>query len=119
MVVAAAEPVLNLGLIVAVSAGTPRSTWTVAHVGSGLADGGPRVDRALLADGGRGHGCLLGERITRYTAGPARRPAPRSSRSSGVAIFIDFLGQDPDDRSVLTSAWAWLTAGTFRVDASS
>src|SRR5262245_9512516 len=61
---------------------------------------------------------LLGERITRYTAGLLAAGSTLVWFICSVAIVVDFLGRDPDDRSVLTSAWTWLTAGTFRVDAS-
>ena len=48
---------------------------------------------------------ILGERITRHTAGLLAAGSTLVSFVCTVAIFVDLLGRDPDDRSELTSLW--------------
>ena len=46
---------------------------------------------------------LLGERITRYTAGLLAAGSTLVSFVCTVAIFVDLLGRDPEERSELTT----------------
>jgi NADH-quinone oxidoreductase subunit L len=61
---------------------------------------------------------LLGGRITRRHAGFLAAGATLVSFVCTVAIFVDLLGRDPEERTELSSLWTWLTAGDFRVEAS-
>ncbi len=61
---------------------------------------------------------LLGDRITRRHAGLLAAGATLVSFVCTVAIFVELLGRDPDNRSEVSTPWTWLTAGDFRVGAS-
>jgi NADH-quinone oxidoreductase subunit L len=61
---------------------------------------------------------LLGERISRRGAGLLASGATLLSFICTVALFVDLLGREPEDRSILSTPWTWLTAGELRIDAS-
>jgi len=61
---------------------------------------------------------LLGNRIDRYTAGLLAGGATLFSFICTVAIFVDLLGREPEERSEVSTLWTWLTAGDLRADAS-
>jgi NADH-quinone oxidoreductase subunit L len=58
---------------------------------------------------------LLGNRIDRYAAGLLASGATLFSFICTLAVFFDLLGRSPDERSELSTAWTWLSAGDFRV----
>ena len=58
---------------------------------------------------------LLGDRIDRYTAGLLASGTTLFSFICTVAVFFDLLGREPEERSELSTAWTWLTAGDLRV----
>ena len=118
MVVAAAEAVLGLGLIVAVSRKHVELDVDTPHVAEGLrmevlawtALFAPAVAVVVLA--------LVGDRITSFGAGLIASAATGSSRSSArLAIFVELLGREPEERSEVSTAWTWLTAGDLRFGA--
>ena len=61
---------------------------------------------------------LLGDRIGRRTAGLLAAGATLLSFVCTVAIFVELLGREPEERSELSTAWTWLTAGDLRIGAS-
>jgi NADH-quinone oxidoreductase subunit L len=61
---------------------------------------------------------LLDQRISRRAAGLLASGATLVSFVCTVAIFVDLLGREPEDRSILTTPWTWLTAGELRIGAS-
>jgi NADH-quinone oxidoreductase subunit L len=61
---------------------------------------------------------LLGERISRRAAGLLASGATLLSFICTVAIFVELLGREPEQRSEVSTLWTWLTAGDFRVGAS-
>ena len=61
---------------------------------------------------------LLGDRIDRRTAGLLASGATLLSFICTLAIFVELLGRDPEERSELSTLWTWLTAGDFRVGAT-
>ena len=117
MVVAAAEAVLGLGLIVTVSREhaaldvdrlTSLRGWM--EVLAWIALFSPTVAVVAVPSSANG---------SPATPPACSRPAPRSSRSSAASPSSSTSsGRTRTTASVLTSAWAWLTAGTFHVDAS-
>ena len=58
---------------------------------------------------------LAGTRITRSQAGVLSTASVFVGFAGAVIAFVDALGRSPDDRSELTTAWTWLTAGNFKV----
>ncbi len=60
---------------------------------------------------------LLGERIDRYAAGLIASGATLFSFICTLGVFLDLLGREPEERSELSTAWTWLTAGDLRVGA--
>jgi NADH-quinone oxidoreductase subunit L len=60
---------------------------------------------------------LLGDRIDRRAAGLLASGATLFSFICTVAVFFDLLGREPEERSELSTAWTWLTAGDLRVGA--
>jgi NADH-quinone oxidoreductase subunit L len=58
---------------------------------------------------------LLGDRIDRFGAGVVAAGATGFSFICTVAVFLDLLGREPEQRSELSTAWTWLTAGDLRV----
>jgi NADH-quinone oxidoreductase subunit L len=58
---------------------------------------------------------LLGDRIDRFGAGVVAAGATGFSFICTVAVFLDLLGREPEERSELSTAWTWLTAGDLRV----
>src|SRR6476619_7065351 len=57
---------------------------------------------------------LAGTRITRNQAGVLSTASVFVGFAGAVIAFVDALGRSPDDRSELTTAWTWLTAGSFK-----
>jgi NADH-quinone oxidoreductase subunit L len=60
---------------------------------------------------------LAGNRIGRFAAGLVASGATLVSFLCSVAIFVDLLGREPEDRSETSTIWTWLTAGDLRVGA--
>jgi NADH-quinone oxidoreductase subunit L len=60
---------------------------------------------------------LLGDRIDRFAAGLIATGATGFSFICTLAVFFDLLGREPEERSVLSTPWTWLTAGELRVEA--
>jgi NADH-quinone oxidoreductase subunit L len=60
---------------------------------------------------------LLGNRIDRYAAGLLASGATLFSFICTLAVFLDLLGREPEERSELSTAWTWLTAGDLRIGA--
>src|SRR5215510_8074102 len=58
---------------------------------------------------------LAGTRITRNQAGVISTASVFVGFAGAVIAFVDALGRSADDRSELTTAWTWLTAGDFKV----
>jgi NADH-quinone oxidoreductase subunit L len=58
---------------------------------------------------------LLGDRIDRFGAGVVAAGATGFSFICTLAVFFDLLGREPEERSELSTAWTWLTAGDLRV----
>jgi NADH-quinone oxidoreductase subunit L len=61
---------------------------------------------------------LLGERIDRFAAGLIAAGATLFSFICTVAIFVDMLGESPEERSEVSTIWTWLTAGDLSIGAS-
>jgi NADH-quinone oxidoreductase subunit L len=61
---------------------------------------------------------LLGDRISRSAAGLIASGATLLSFLCSVAIFVDLLGREPEERSEVSTPWTWLTAGDLRIGAS-
>src|SRR6476619_2536777 len=57
---------------------------------------------------------LAGTRISRNQAGVLSTASVFVGFAGAVIAFVDALGRSPDDRSELTTAWTWLTAGSFK-----
>ena len=57
---------------------------------------------------------LAGTRISRNQAGMLSTASVFVGFAGAVIAFVDALGRSPDDRSELTTAWTWLTAGDFK-----
>jgi NADH-quinone oxidoreductase subunit L len=60
---------------------------------------------------------LLGDRIDRFGAGVVAAGATGFSFICTLAVFLDLLGREPEERSEVSTAWTWLTAGDLRVGA--
>jgi len=60
---------------------------------------------------------LLGDRVDRYGAGLIAAGATGLSFICTLAIFVDLLGREPEQRTELSTLWTWLTAGDLRVGA--
>jgi NADH-quinone oxidoreductase subunit L len=58
---------------------------------------------------------LLGDHIDRFGAGVVAAGATGFSFICTLAVFFDLLGREPEERSELSTAWTWLTAGDLRV----
>ena len=61
---------------------------------------------------------LLGDRISRRGAGLVASGATLVSFVCTVAIFVQLLGREPEERSEVTTIWTWLTAGDLRFGAT-
>jgi len=57
---------------------------------------------------------LAGERLTRRGAGYLATLSCFVSFGAAVAVFVSLLGRDAEQRSVLSTAWIWITGGTYR-----
>jgi NADH-quinone oxidoreductase subunit L len=57
---------------------------------------------------------LGGGRITRRGAGYLATLSCFVSFGGAVAAFVSLLGRDAEQRSVLSTAWIWITGGTYR-----
>ena len=57
---------------------------------------------------------LAGGRITRRGAGYLATLSCFVSFGAAVAVFVSLLGRDAEQRSVLSTAWIWITGGTYR-----
>jgi NADH-quinone oxidoreductase subunit L len=57
---------------------------------------------------------LAGERITRRGAGYLATLSCFVSFGGAIAAFVSLLGRHAEQRSVLSTAWIWITGGTFR-----
>ncbi len=58
---------------------------------------------------------LLGERVSRRGAGLIASGTTLLSFLCTVAVFVDLLGREPENRSEVSTLWTWLTAGELRV----
>jgi NADH-quinone oxidoreductase subunit L len=58
---------------------------------------------------------LLGDHIDRFGAGVVAAGATGFSFICTLAVLFDLLGREPEERSELSTAWTWLTAGDLRV----
>jgi NADH-quinone oxidoreductase subunit L len=57
---------------------------------------------------------LAGERISRRTAGYAATLSCFVAFAGALASFISLLGRDGGDRSVVSTAWTWISGGSYR-----
>ena len=60
---------------------------------------------------------LVGDRITSFGAGVIATAATGLSFLCTLAIFVELLGREPEERSEVSTAWTWLTAGDLRFGA--
>ena len=60
---------------------------------------------------------LVGDRITSFGAGVIATAATGFSFICTLAIFFELLGREPEERSEVSTAWTWLTAGDLRFGA--
>jgi NADH-quinone oxidoreductase subunit L len=60
---------------------------------------------------------LVGDRITSFGAGVIATAATGLSFLCTLVIFFELLGREPEERSEVSTAWTWLTAGDLRFDA--
>ena len=60
---------------------------------------------------------LVGDRITSFGAGVIATAATGLSFLCTLAIFFELLGREPEERSEVSTAWTWLTAGDLRFGA--
>jgi NADH-quinone oxidoreductase subunit L len=57
---------------------------------------------------------LCGNRISRRTAGYVATLSCFVAFGGALTAFIALLSRDPEDRSVTSTAWTWLSAGSYR-----
>jgi NADH-quinone oxidoreductase subunit L len=57
---------------------------------------------------------LAGERITRRGAGYLATFSCFVSFAGAIAAFVSLLGRSSDQRSVVSTAWIWITGGSYR-----
>ena len=57
---------------------------------------------------------LAGERISRRTAGYVATLSCFVAFGGAVTAFVGLLGRDAENRSVVSTAWTWLSAGSYR-----
>jgi NADH-quinone oxidoreductase subunit L len=57
---------------------------------------------------------LCGNRISRRTAGYVATLSCFVAFGGALTAFIALLSRDPEDRSVTSTAWTWLSAGTYK-----
>jgi NADH-quinone oxidoreductase subunit L len=57
---------------------------------------------------------LGGERLSRHAAGYLATLACFVAFGGAVASFIGLLGRDGGDRTIVSTAWTWLAAGSYR-----
>src|SRR3954469_7889405 len=57
---------------------------------------------------------LAGGRITRRGGGYLATLSCFVSFGGAVAAFVSLLGRDAEQRSILSTAWIWITGGTYR-----
>jgi NADH-quinone oxidoreductase subunit L len=60
---------------------------------------------------------LAGERISRFAAGVVAAGATGISFVCSVAVFVELLARDPEDRTEASRLWTWLSAGDLDVGA--
>jgi NADH-quinone oxidoreductase subunit L len=58
---------------------------------------------------------LLGTTISRRTAAYVATTSVLGAFAAAVVVFAKLLGESPADRSHASTAWEWLTAGSFHV----
>ncbi len=56
---------------------------------------------------------VMGDTITRRTAGWISTISVFAAFGGAVASFVGLLGKDPEQRDSLTTAWTWLSTGTY------
>jgi NADH-quinone oxidoreductase subunit L len=61
---------------------------------------------------------LLGQRLTRRSAGFLASGSVLVAFVGALVAFIGLLGESPDTRSHVSTGWEWLTAGDFHVGLS-
>ena len=61
---------------------------------------------------------LLGESISRRTAGWLSTLSVFAGFGGAVATFIGLLGRDAEEREAVTTGWTWLATANFNVDFS-
>ena len=57
---------------------------------------------------------LAGERISRRGAGYLATLSCFVAFGGAVATFIGLLGQDGEQRSIISTAWTWISGGSYR-----
>jgi NADH-quinone oxidoreductase subunit L len=57
---------------------------------------------------------LAGERISRRGAGYAATLSCFIAFGGALTTFIALLGRDAEDRDVVSTAWTWLSGGSYR-----
>jgi NADH-quinone oxidoreductase subunit L len=57
---------------------------------------------------------LAGERVTRRTAGYTATAACFVAFGGALASFIGLLGRDGSQRQLVSTAWTWITGGSYR-----
>jgi NADH-quinone oxidoreductase subunit L len=60
---------------------------------------------------------LAGDRVSRFGAGVIASGATGISFVASVVVFVQMLGEEPEERSRSSTLWTWLSAGDFRVGA--
>src|SRR5918995_5503382 len=61
---------------------------------------------------------LAGTRISRRAAGYLSTLSCAVAAVAAAVAFFDVLGKDEEERSQVTTAWTWLTAGDLRIELS-
>ena len=109
MAVAASEVVVGLGLIVAMAR---RKLVLDVDRFRMLREVGPMIQGAwlcLLAPlAGAWTILVMGDTITRRTAGWISTISVFAAFGGAVASFVGLLGKEPEQRESLTTAWTWL-----------
>jgi NADH-quinone oxidoreductase subunit L len=60
---------------------------------------------------------LAGDRVSRFAAGVIASGATGISFVASVVVFVQLLGEEPEERTHSSTLWTWLSAGDFRVGA--
>src|SRR3954469_3503848 len=58
---------------------------------------------------------LLGTSISRRTAAYISTASVLGAFAAALVVFVELWGESPDDRSHASTAWEWLSAGSFHV----